>query len=152
MLYLIGLGLGNEKDITIKGLEAIQSSDYIYLEHYTSILPVSIQKLQDFYGKEIKIADREMVETESDLILQNAMNANVSFLVVGDPFGATTHSDLLLRAKELGIKTMAIHNASIMNAIGCVGLQLYQYGQTVSIVFFTPGNFLFRREIDSLHD
>ena len=27
----------------------------------------------------------------------------VAFLVVGDPFGATTHSDLVLRAKELGI-------------------------------------------------
>ena len=24
-----------------------------------------------------------------------------------------------------------------MNAIGCCGLQLYNYGQTVSIVFFT---------------
>jgi len=30
-----------------------------------------------------------------------------------------------------------IHNASIMNAVGCCGLQLYSYGQTVSIVFFT---------------
>ena len=28
---------------------------------------------------------------------------DVAFLVVGDPFGATTHSDLVLRAKELGI-------------------------------------------------
>ena len=27
----------------------------------------------------------------------------VAFLVVGDPFGATTHSDLVLRAKELGV-------------------------------------------------
>jgi diphthine synthase len=25
-----------------------------------------------------------------------------------------------------------------MNAIGCCGLQLYSYGQSVSIVFFTP--------------
>ena len=30
-------------------------------------------------------------------------NIQVAFLVVGDPFGATTHSDLVLRAKELGI-------------------------------------------------
>ena len=44
--------------------------------------------------------------------------------MVGDPFGATTHSDLLLRAKEKGVKTKAIHNASIMNAVGCVGLQV----------------------------
>lgn len=30
-----------------------------------------------------------------------------------------------------------IHNASIMNAIGAAGLQLYRYGEAVSIVFFT---------------
>ena len=30
-----------------------------------------------------------------------------------------------------------MHNASIMNAIGAVGLALYNYGQTVSIPFFT---------------
>ena len=30
-----------------------------------------------------------------------------------------------------------VHNASIMNAIGCCGLQLYNFGRTVSIVFFT---------------
>lgn len=30
-----------------------------------------------------------------------------------------------------------IHNASIMNAVGAAGLQLYRYGEAVSIVFFT---------------
>ena len=32
---------------------------------------------------------------------------------------------------------MVIHNASIMNAIGCCGLQLYHFGETVSIPFWT---------------
>lgn len=48
MLYLIGLGLGDEKDITIKGLEAIGKCDIIYLEHYTSILTVGKEKLVKF--------------------------------------------------------------------------------------------------------
>lgn len=39
-LYLIGLGLADEKDITYKGLEAIQKSKKVYLESYTSILTV----------------------------------------------------------------------------------------------------------------
>jgi len=30
-----------------------------------------------------------------------------------------------------------IHNASVMNAVGVCGLQLYHYGETVSIPFFT---------------
>jgi len=37
---------------------------------------------------------------------------------------ATTHADLLLRAKERGVATKVIHNASIMNAVGCCGLQV----------------------------
>jgi diphthine synthase len=50
---------------------------------------------------------------------------------------ATTHTDLLLRARELSIPSTVIHNASIMNAMGACGLQLYNFGQTVSLVFFT---------------
>ncbi|KAH6577237.1 hypothetical protein BASA50_006535 [Batrachochytrium salamandrivorans] len=137
VLYVIGLGLSDERDITVKGLDAIKSCERIYLEAYTSILMVPKNRLEEFYGKEITIADREMVESEADVILNNAENINVAFLVVGDPFGATTHTDLVFRAKEQGIKVVSIHNASIMNAIGCCGLQLYSYGQTISVVFFT---------------
>jgi diphthine synthase len=51
---------------------------------------------------------------------------------------ATTHTDLLLRARTLSIPTHTIHNASILSAIGSTGLQLYNFGQTVSMPFFTP--------------
>jgi diphthine synthase len=53
------------------------------------------------------------------------------------PCSATTHTDLVLRARELKIPVQSIPNASIMNAIGVTGLQLYNFGQTVSMVFFT---------------
>lgn len=33
------------------------------------------------------VADREMVEMEADEILKDAERIDVSFLVVGDPFG-----------------------------------------------------------------
>ena len=42
---------------------------------------------------------------------------------------ATTHTDLELRARALNISTKVIHNASIMNAVGACGLQLYRYGE-----------------------
>lgn len=45
MLFVIGLGLGDEKDITVKGLEAVKSCNRIYLEAYTSILCVGKEKL-----------------------------------------------------------------------------------------------------------
>ena len=40
VLYVIGLGLADEHDITLKGFEAVKSSERIYLESYTSILMV----------------------------------------------------------------------------------------------------------------
>ncbi|KAG7265180.1 hypothetical protein CRUP_030294 [Coryphaenoides rupestris] len=130
MLYLVGLGLGDAKDITVKGLEVVRSCSRVYLEAYTSILT------EEFYGRELILADRDLVELEADEILKEADTSDVAFLVVGDPFGATTHSDLVMRAVNAGISYRVVHNASIMNAVGCCGLQLYIFGETVSIPFW----------------
>ncbi|TDL18011.1 Diphthine synthase [Rickenella mellea] len=137
MFYVIGLGLCDEKDITVRGLEAVKSSTRVYLEAYTSILMVQKERLEEFYGKELILADRDMVEMSSDEILKDADKEDISLLVVGDPFGATTHTDIILRARALKIPTRVVHNASIMNAVGACGLQLYNFGQAVSLVFFT---------------
>lgn len=136
VLYIIGLGLGDEKDITFRGLEAVKSSDKIFLEAYTSVLCVGKERLEQFYGKTITIADRNMVESDAEQIYQPALTENVSLLVVGDPVCATTHTDIMLRAKEFGVNVELIHNASVMGAVGCCGLQLYNFGHTVSIPFF----------------
>jgi diphthine synthase len=45
MLYLVGLGLGDPKDITVRGLEIVKSADEVYLEAYTSILTVGKEAL-----------------------------------------------------------------------------------------------------------
>ncbi|EGG04407.1 uncharacterized protein MELLADRAFT_37443 [Melampsora larici-populina 98AG31] len=152
MFYLIGLGLSSPEDITLAGLNAIKSSERVYLESYTSFLmEASVSELETFYGKSIVVADRDMVETQSDKILEEAQVKNVSFLVVGDPFGATTHTDLLLRCKESGIGYKTFHNASILNAIGATGLSLYNFGQTVSVPFF-DGNWKPTSWVDRLLD
>lgn len=137
MLYLIGLGLGDATDITVKGLQAVKSCSRVYLEAYTSILTVGKEALEEYYGKQLILADRDLVEQGADQILEDADVTDVAFLVVGDPFGATTHSDLVLRAVNAGIPYKVIHNASVMNAVGCCGLQLYNFGETVSVVFWT---------------
>ncbi len=135
-LYMIGLGLNDEKDITVRGLEAVKKCDYVFLEDYTSKLSVAIPALEKFYGKKIIPADRELVENNSDEILDKAAQKNAAFLVVGDVFSATTHADLFLRAKEKNIQINIIHNTSIMTAVGQVGLELYKYGRTTSMPFF----------------
>lgn len=40
VFYLIGLGIGDAKDITVRGLEAVKSAERVYLEAYTSLLTV----------------------------------------------------------------------------------------------------------------
>lgn len=42
MLYIIGLGLGDERDITLRGLEAVKKSQKLYIESYTSLLSFGI--------------------------------------------------------------------------------------------------------------
>lgn len=134
MLYLIGLGLGTEKDITVAGLELVKSSDEVYLEHYTAILGIEKDKLEEFYGRKVEYATRTFVESGN--FLPSALTKNISLLIVGDPFAATTHHDILLRCKELGVQVKVIHNASIMSAVGITGLQLYRFGQCISMCFF----------------
>ncbi len=45
MLYLIGLGLADAKDISVKGLEVVKNAKEVYLEAYTSILTVGKDEL-----------------------------------------------------------------------------------------------------------
>lgn len=136
MLYLIGIGLHDEKDITLKGLEAVRSCSKVFLEYYTSKLACNVEDLQRSYGKDIIIADRKLIEQQiEEKILQPAKEEDIALLVIGDPFSATTHVDICMRAEEMGIKVKSIHNASVLTAIGAAGLELYKYGKTTSIPF-----------------
>ena len=45
MLYLVGLGLCDATDITVKGLEVVRRASRVYLEAYTSILTVGKEEL-----------------------------------------------------------------------------------------------------------
>lgn len=134
-LHIIGIGLENEKDITVKGLEKVKKADIVYLESYTSKLNCSKEQLEKFYSKKIILANRVMVEGDNNEILKYAKTKEVAFLVIGDPFSATTHMDLFLRAKKEGINVTITNNASILTAVGITGIQLYKFGKTTSIPY-----------------
>lgn len=136
MLSIIGIGLNDEKDITLKGLELVKQSDFVYLESYTSILQCDVSALEKLYGKKIILADRTLVEQKAEeTILNNAKTKNVSLLIIGDALSATTHADIIQRANELKIKINIVHNASILTAVAETGLQLYKFGKTTSVPF-----------------
>jgi diphthine synthase len=137
VLTFIGLGLYDKTDISEKGLAAIHSSEYIFLENYTSrLMGSSYEELRSYYGKPLQLVGREEVEQHPDDILTRAERNNVAFLCAGDPMVSTTHADLRIRAALKGIKTSIIHAASISSAVcGLSGLQNYRFGKSCSVPF-----------------
>jgi len=153
MLNLIGIGLSH-KNITEEIKEAIKKSDLVYFENYTSNYDISIKELEKLLNKTLIIANRELVE--SDEIIKNAKTKNVSLLIIGDIFMATTHISLFLEAKKQKIKINLIHNVSVLNAISDSGLSLYNFGKITSIPFDNknveePFNVLEMNRKDGLH-
>jgi len=134
-LYLIGVGLSTEKDITLRGLEIIKRCDKVYLENYTSLLQCSVADLEKCYGKKVILADRTASEQDDIKIVEEAKKMDVAFLVIGDPFSATTHIGLFQLAKEKKVPVQVVHNASVLTAVGITGLQLYKFGRVTSIPF-----------------
>src|SRR3989338_5154874 len=100
-LYLTGLGLSDEKSISLKGLKKIKSSKEVYLENYTSLLQCPAGDLENFYGKKIMPADRSLIEGDSKEIIKKAKKENISILIPGDVFSATTHISLFQEAKKI---------------------------------------------------
>jgi diphthine synthase len=141
-LLFVGLGLYDERDVSLRGLEEIREADAVFAELYTSLMPgLSIQKLEELVGKRVSVVSRRTLEEEGgQLILREAEVGKTVLLVPGDPLIATTHLDLRIRAERQGIKTRIVHGASIVSAvIGLSGLQNYKYGRSVTIPFPEKG-------------
>ncbi len=133
MLCLIGIGLCNEKNLTLEAIKAIKNCDEVFLENYTSILQCSKEALEKITGKRIMPANRKLVESHE--LIKKAKEKNIALLITGDVFSATTHITLFLEAKKQNVEVQVIHNASVLTAIGITGLELYKFGRTASIPF-----------------
>ena len=133
-LVFIGLGLHDERDMSLRAIDEARGCDVLFAEFYTSALRgTSAETLSASIGKPITILRRQDVESGS-VLLEQAAARRVGFLVPGDPMMATTHVDLRLRAEEAGLPTRIVHGSSILTAaIGLVGLQAYKFGRTTTI-------------------
>jgi diphthine synthase len=135
-LIFIGLGLYDEKDISLKGIEEIKNCDIVFAEFYTSILAgTNLKKIEKKIGKKIEVLSREDTE-KGKKILEFAEKKDVAFLTCGDPMSATTHIDLRLNSLKMGINTKIIHGSSIFTAVpGLLGLQNYKFGRTTTLAY-----------------
>lgn len=135
-LVFIGLGLQDERSLSLRGLEEAKQCDRVFAEFYTNLMPDLIpQKLEGLLGKKVHILSRSQIEEDlAGQILTHAKTGRVAFLVSGDPMIATTHIELRLLAEKNGIKTTLVHSASIYTvAAATVGLQLQKFGRTITL-------------------
>ncbi len=135
-LAFVGLGLFDEKDITLKGLEAAREADVVFAEFYTSSLRgTTLETLQLLVGKPIRVLSRKDLEQGTEVI-DAARRGPVVLLVPGDPMAATTHVELRLRARDAGIPVRIVHGPSIVSAAASLlGLQSYKFGRATTVPF-----------------
>jgi diphthine synthase len=136
MLTFVGLGLYDERDVTLKGRDEIADADVAYAEFYTSVLPAApVEDLEEFHATPIEVLDRDEVES-GDRVVEDATERDVVFLVGGDPMVSTTHAELRLRALERGVETRVVHAPSAATAVcGATGLQNYRFGPSTTLPF-----------------
>ncbi|MDR0887991.1 MAG: diphthine synthase [Candidatus Methanoplasma sp.] len=139
-LVFVGLGLSGTDGMTVKALNALKECDKIYAEFYTStLIGTSISDLEAVIGKEIINVYRPQVEEGEDII-NDALTQRVGFVTAGDTMLATTHVDLRIQAKELGIPVRVFHGISVFGACPTsLGLQPYKFGRTVTLPFLEKG-------------
>jgi diphthine synthase len=132
MFLLIGLGPAPPGTLQLAAREALQTADVVYLENYTN-LGYDRAAFEAFLGRSVLPAPRSVVE--NDELLRSARTSTVALCVLGDIFSATTHSTLYLDCRTQNIPCRVFPNAGVMNTIALTGLELYKFGQTVSIPY-----------------
>jgi diphthine synthase len=137
MLSFIGLGLYDERSITIRGRDTLQDADAAFAEFYTSKLAgTTIDRLESVHGVDIEIRDRGGVEQDPQPILDAAADGDAAFLTAGDTMISTTHVDLRMRARERGIDTRVVHGTTAQTAASSLtGLQNYRFGKATTLPF-----------------
>lgn len=140
MFRLIGIGL-NPRQLTLEALHAIQASEKVYLEDYTSkYAGGDLKKLESIIQKPIHLLQRTDVEEFSEPFLNEAKTHSISLLIFGNPLTATTHISLLEKCKQEKIHYEVIPGISIFNYRGICGLDEYRFGRTTTFVFPREGD------------
>ena len=137
MLTFVGLGLYDERSVTVAGRDAIAAADRVVAEFYTSKLAgATVADLESFHGVDIEVRDRAGVERSPEDVLADAETDDVVFLTAGDTMISTTHVDLRLRAHDRGIETRVVHGTTAQAAASALtGLQNYRFGKATTLPF-----------------
>jgi len=139
MLTFVGLGLYDDRSITLQGRDALREADRVFAERYTSrLVGASFADVEAAHDIEIEIRPRAGVEQDPEPILDAAEDGDAVFCTAGDTMISTTHVDLRLRAHERGIDTRIVHGTTAAAAASSLtGLQNYRFGKATTLPFET---------------
>ncbi|MDZ5813063.1 diphthine synthase [Halorubrum sp. AD140] len=137
MLTFIGLGLYDERSVTVEGREALREADRVFAEFYTSrLVGADVADLEAYHDIELEVRSREGVERDPEPILEAAETGDAAFCTAGDTMISTTHTDLRLRAEERGVDTRVVHGVTAQSAASSLtGLQNYRFGKATTLPF-----------------
>ena len=137
MLTFVGLGLYDERSITVEGRDVLRAADRVFAERYTSrLVGASLGDVEAYHGIDVEVRDRAGVERDPAPILDAAESGDAAFVTAGDTMISTTHVDLRLRAHDRGIDTRVVHGTTAQTAAsGLTGLQNYRFGKATTLPF-----------------
>ncbi len=139
-LYIIGIGIFPDY-LTVRAIEVLRKVSHIFLECYTSALPIDELKkvLYEHVGeKALEILTRKDIEEDNCIKILKRLDSgqDVALLVPGDPMIATTHSYIRVLVRKKGHEVVIIHGVSILNSvISFLGLSPYRFGPVATVTY-----------------
>ncbi len=129
MIGFISAGFNPPLSFTMEEIDFLERSDVIIVDTYTSP-----NYLREFGGRKLTFVDREKLENFEWILKEKK---NVSIIIPGESFSATTHFTIYKEAVKKGIDVKIFHNSSIFpTAATRLGLHLYKIGPAVSLPRF----------------
>ena len=157
MLWFVGLGISGFKSLPNQALKILENADIVYLEQFTSpIENDDLVQIKNSTEAKFEIAKRWFVEDGKEII-EKSKKQKIVLLSYGDPYIATTHIELRVRAIEEKIETQSIHaSSSITSMIGECGLHFYKIGRIATIMsdmesLITPYYVTYKNIIEGNH-
>ncbi|MGC8617285.1 MAG: diphthine synthase [Thermoplasmata archaeon] len=129
MIGFVSAGFNPPMSFTREEMDFLEDSKMIVVDTYTSP-----NYLKEFEHRELTFASRQMLEDFEWLFREEG---NVSIVIPGDSFSATTHFAIYQGAVKKRISVKIFHNSSIFpTAATRLGLHLYKIGAPVSLPRF----------------
>ncbi len=138
-IFFIGLGSQPPYSLPSGAPDLLRAVDEVYADVYTSPWRRGIlEEIKEIAGKPVKEARRSFLE-DIDKVLEIGSTKNIAILCMGDPFIATTHNAIRIRAKQKGVKVEVLYSSSFINVLfGELGLHFYKLGFVGTVMDVPP--------------